>query len=59
VAPTFYKFHFFDPTQGRVALRLLQFVGFGTLVEGVGWGTIVCLIARRIAFATHPAETAY
>jgi hypothetical protein len=53
----FYKTHFFDPTQGRVALRLLQFVGFGVLVEGLVWGIIVWLIARWIASATRPAAS--
>jgi hypothetical protein len=54
----FYKTHFFDPTQGRVAVRLLQFVGFGVLGEGLVWGIIVWLIARWIVCATRPAETA-
>lgn len=54
----FYKTHFFDLTQGRVALRLLQFVGFGVLVEGLVWGIIVWLIARWIASATRSAERA-
>ena len=51
----FYKTHFFDPTQGRVAVRLLQFVGFGVIVEGLVWGIVVWLIARWIARATQPA----
>lgn len=54
----FYKTHFFDPTQGRVGVRLLQFVGFGVVVEGLVWGIVVWLIARWIARAMRPAETA-
>ena len=50
----FYKTCFFNPAQGRVGVRLLQFVGFGVLVEGLVWGIIIWLIARWIARATQP-----
>lgn len=51
----FYKTHFFDPSQGRVAVRLLQFLVGGVIVEGLIAGIIVWLIARWIARATQPA----
>ena len=50
----FYKTHFFDPSQGRVAVRLLQFVVGGVVIEGLIAGIIVWLIARWIARATRP-----
>lgn len=53
----FYKTHFFDLCQGRVAIRLLQSFGFGVVVEGLVWGIVVWLIARWIARATRPAAT--
>ena len=53
----FYKTHFFDPSQGRVALRLLQFLGGGVLIEGLIAGIMVWLVARWIARATQPATT--
>jgi len=52
----FYKTHFFDPSQGRVAVRLLQSFGGGVVVEGFIWGVIVWAIARWIARATRPSE---
>jgi hypothetical protein len=51
----FYKTHFFDPSQGRVAVRLLQFLVGGVIIEGLIAGIIVWLIARWIARATQPA----
>jgi hypothetical protein len=53
----FYKTHFFDPSQGRVALRLLQFLGGGVLLEGLIAGIVVWLVARWIARATQPVAT--
>ncbi|MGD0922050.1 MAG: hypothetical protein ABSA70_09835 [Terriglobia bacterium] len=52
-----YKTHFFDPSQGRVALRLLQFLAGGVLLEGLIAGIMVWLVARWIARATQPATT--
>jgi hypothetical protein len=54
----FYKTHFFDPSGGRVAVRLLQFFGFGVVVEGFIAGLVVGLIAEWIARATRPAQAA-
>jgi len=54
---SFYKTHFFDPSQGRVALRLLQFLGGGVLIKGLIAGIVVWLVARWIARATQPAAT--
>jgi len=55
-AVPFYKTHFFDPSQGRVAERLLRSFGGGVVVEGFIWGVIVWAIARWIARATRPSE---
>jgi hypothetical protein len=52
----FYKTHFFDPTKGRVAVRLAQFLG-GSVVEGFIAGLIVWGIAVWIARATRSAAT--
>jgi len=54
----FYKTHFFDPTGGRVALRLVRFVAGGVLVEGLIAGLIVWGIAVWISRATRPPEPA-
>jgi hypothetical protein len=50
----FYKTHFFDPSLGRVPLRLLRALG-GTIVEGFLAGLIVWGIAAWIAGATRKA----
>lgn len=51
----FYKTHFFDPTQGRVATRLVAFLAGGVIVEGLISALIVWGIAIWIARATRPA----
>jgi len=51
----FYTTHFFDPTGGRVAVRLAQFVAGGVVVEGLITGLIVWGIAIWISRATRPA----
>jgi hypothetical protein len=48
----FYKTHFFDPTQGRVAVRLAQILAT-SVVEGFIAGLIVWGIALWIARATR------
>jgi hypothetical protein len=48
----FYKTHFFDPSRGDVAIRLLRAFG-GTVVEGFIAGLIVWGIAAWIASATR------
>jgi hypothetical protein len=50
----FHKTHFFDPSLGRVPLRLLINLGF-TVVEGFVGGLIVWGIAAWIACDTHEA----
>lgn len=50
----FYKTHFFDPSGGRVAVRLAQFVAGGVVVEGLITGLIVWGIAIWISRATRP-----
>ena len=56
----FFKTHFFDPSQGQVAYRLLRFVGGGVLIEGFIAGLLVWGIAVWISRATRPraAESA-
>jgi hypothetical protein len=54
----FFKTHFFDPTQGQVAMRLLRFIGTGVLLEGVIIGLLVWGIAVWISRATKPVEVA-
>ena len=51
VAP-FYKTHFFDPSGGRVALRLATSLGFGAL-EGFVYGIVAWGIAVWISHATR------
>ncbi len=51
----YYKTHFFDPTAGRVAVRLGQLLAV-TVVEGFIAGLIVWGIAIWIARATRPRE---
>lgn len=53
----FYRTHFFDVSEGRVGIRLLQLLA-GGLVEGFIAGVIVWGIAVWIAGATRPAATA-
>ena len=48
----FFKTHFFDPSRGHVALRLLQALG-GAVVEGFIGGLLVWGIAAWIAGATQ------
>jgi hypothetical protein len=52
----FLKTHFFDPSRGNIALRLLGMLGAG-VVEGFIAGLLVWGIAVWIGCATHPAET--
>jgi len=52
----FYKTHFFDPTRGKVAVRLLEALG-GAVVEGFIAGLIVWGIATWIASATRREAT--
>ncbi|PYU94663.1 MAG: hypothetical protein DMG25_06120, partial [Acidobacteria bacterium] len=47
VAP-FYKTHFFDPSGGRVAVRLAESLGVGVL-EGFVYGVVVWGIAVWIS----------
>ena len=52
----FFKTHFFDPSRGHVALRLLQALG-GTVVEGFIGGLLVWGIAAWIDYATQVCGT--
>lgn len=52
--PGFYKTHFFDPSQGNVAFRLLRFFVGGVLLEGLVVALIVWGIAIWISRATRP-----
>ncbi len=52
----FYKTHFFDPSQGNVAFRLLRFLAGGVLVEGLIAALIVWGIAIWISRAAQPAS---
>jgi len=54
VLSLFYKTHFFDPSQGRVPVRLAGLLG-ASLVEGLVAGLLVWGIAVWIARATRPA----
>jgi hypothetical protein len=54
----FFKTHFFDPSQGQVAIRLLRFIGSGVLLEGVIIGLLVWGIAVWISRATKPPAVA-
>ncbi len=51
----YYKTHFFDPSQGRVAVRLAQLLGVSA-VEGFVVGLVVWCTAIWISRATRPAE---
>lgn len=52
-----YKTHFFDPTQGQVAMRLLQFLLGGVLVEGAIAGFLVWGIAVWTSCVTRQIRT--
>lgn len=51
----FYKTHFFDPSQGQVAWRMLRFFFGAFLVEGLIVGLLVWAIAIWIFRATRPS----
>lgn len=55
---TRYKTHFFDPSQGRVALRLLEFLGEEVIVVGFAAGLLVWGIALWVSHATRPLAEA-
>lgn len=55
VAVPYYKTHFFDPTQGRVAIRLAKFFAGEILLVGFVAGLVVWGIAVWIGRATRPA----
>lgn len=55
IAP--FKTHFFDPSHGRVAIRLAQFLA-GSVVEGFIAGMLLWGVAVWIASATRPAAEA-
>ena len=54
----FFKTHFFDPTEGQVALRLLRFFAAGVVIEGLITGLVVWGIAVLISRATRPVAAA-
>jgi hypothetical protein len=49
--------HFFDPSRGRVAIRLVQFLG-ASVIEGFIAGMLLWAVAVWIAHATRPAAEA-
>ncbi len=51
----YYKTHFFDPSQGQVAWRLVRFFFGGFLIEGLVAGLLVWAIAAWISRATRPS----
>ena len=51
-----FKTHFFDPTQGQVAWRLLLFFAGGFLIQGMVVGLLIWGIAIWISRATRPVE---
>lgn len=51
----FYKTHFFDPSQGHVAMRLVRYFGGEVLVVGFFAGLLVWAIAIWIRHATRTA----
>lgn len=57
-APGLYKTHFFDPSQGRVALRLLQFLGREVIVVGALAGLLVWGIAVWTLHLLRPVRAA-
>jgi hypothetical protein len=50
----FFKTHFFDPSEGQVAVRLLKFFAGGVVMEGFIVGLLVWGIAVWISRATRP-----
>jgi len=59
----FYKTHFFDPSQGQVAGRLLRFFLGGVIVEGlvvalIVWGTAIWIsrATRAVSPSAQPPE---
>ncbi len=53
-----YETHFFDPSQDRVAFRLLEFLGWEVVVVGFAAGLLVWGIASWVSRATRPREEA-
>jgi len=53
-----YETHFFDPSQGRVAFRLLEFLGVEVIVVGFAAGLLVWGIALWVSRATRPLAEA-
>jgi hypothetical protein len=53
-----YETHFFDPSQGRVAIRLLEFLGREVIVVGFAAGLLVWGIAMWTSRATRPRAEA-
>ncbi len=53
--PPLYKTHFFDPSGGRVVIRLLEFLGVEVIVVGVIAGLIVWGIASWMARSLKPS----
>ena len=53
-----YETHFFDPSQGRVAFRLLEFLGAEVIVVGFAAGLLVWGIASWVSRATRPLAEA-
>jgi hypothetical protein len=53
----FYRTHFFDPSRGRIALRLARLLGVG-VVEGLVFGLLVWGIAVWISRATRSTVVA-
>ncbi len=57
-AAPFYKTHFFDPSQGRVAVRLLEFLGGDVIVVGAVAGLVVWGIASCTFRVLQPGRAA-
>ncbi len=57
-AAPLYRTHFFDPSQGRVAVRLLQLFGGGVIVAGAVAGLLVWGIAVWTSRVIQPARSA-
>jgi hypothetical protein len=49
-----YRSHFFDPSEGGVALRLLEFLAGEVIVVGLAAGLLVLGIASWLSRATRP-----
>lgn len=56
-ATPLYRTHFFDPSKGRVAVRLLEFFGLEVIVVGAVAGLLVWGIAVWTFRATRPVAT--